>query len=189
MLELIRYLRANGFRTCIVTGGGPGVRARLQATRSMASRSSAWWAPASSPDTQAENGKPVAGGRDQPLHRQAAYAAFGNSEGDREMLEVDHGRAPASGSACWSCMTTSCARMPTGPARGLPDTKSGTFAPALADRAKQKGWVRDPHEQRLQQRVRAALKGEGLGGWGRRPCAVERRPFAWRTRILRASPA
>jgi hypothetical protein len=34
-----------------------------------------------------------------------------------------------------------CARMPTGPARGLPDTKSGTFAPALADRAKQKGWV------------------------------------------------
>ena len=52
------------------------------------------------------------------------------------------------------------------------------------------GLGRDPHEQRLQQRVRAALRGEGLRGGGvDGPCAVERRPPAWRTRILRASPA
>ncbi len=30
MLEVLQYLRANGYKTYIVTGGGPGVRARLR---------------------------------------------------------------------------------------------------------------------------------------------------------------
>jgi hypothetical protein len=70
---------------------------------------------------------------------QRPYAAFGNSADDQQMLEWtqagDGARLmmlvlhddPRRQSAC-------------GPARGLPDTKVGTFPDSLMAEAKQSGW-------------------------------------------------
>lgn len=44
MLEVMRYLRANGFKTYIVTGGGQDF-VRVYSERVTASRRSRWWAP------------------------------------------------------------------------------------------------------------------------------------------------
>ena len=44
MLEVMQYLRANGFKTYIVTGGGQDF-VRVYAERCTASRPSKWWAP------------------------------------------------------------------------------------------------------------------------------------------------
>ena len=51
MLEAMAYLRASGFRTYIVTGGGQDFVAGSTPATSTASRPSRWWAPPSSPNT------------------------------------------------------------------------------------------------------------------------------------------
>lgn len=68
------------------------------------------------------------------------YAAFGNSTGDRQMLEY----TAASDGARLAMLVLH--DDPTrgyayGPANGLPDTKVGAFPPTLNDEAKKKGWV------------------------------------------------
>ena len=68
------------------------------------------------------------------------HAAFGNSTGDRQMLEYTKA-ATVRGCRCWCCTTTRSGSMLTGPAQGLPDTKVGTFPQALYDEAKKQGWV------------------------------------------------
>ena len=68
------------------------------------------------------------------------HAAFGNSTGDRQMLEYTtagdgarliDARAPRRRQA----------RVRLRPGAGLPDTKVGTFTQALYDEAKKKGWT------------------------------------------------
>jgi hypothetical protein len=66
------------------------------------------------------------------------YAAFGNSTGDRQMLEWTS--AGAGAQLKMLVLHDDAAReYAYGPAQGLPDTRVGTFTPALYDEAKKKG--------------------------------------------------
>ena len=68
------------------------------------------------------------------------YAAFGNSDGDREMLEWT---GAGSGKRLMMLLLHDDAgrEYAYGPANGLPVTKVGTFSQALADEAKKDGWT------------------------------------------------
>jgi hypothetical protein len=68
------------------------------------------------------------------------HAAFGNSTGDRQMLEYTHA---GDGSRLAMIVLHDDAKREYayGPAQGLPDTKVGTFTQALYDEAKDKGWT------------------------------------------------
>ena len=101
MLELLAYLRANGFKTFIVSGGGIEFM-RVFADASMASRRSRSSAAAASLNFELRDGKPVlvklpeidfiddkAGkpvGIQMHIGRRP-IAAFGNSDGDLQMLQ------------------------------------------------------------------------------------------------------
>ncbi|MFL6824540.1 MAG: hypothetical protein ACJ8FA_18415 [Xanthobacteraceae bacterium] len=66
------------------------------------------------------------------------YAAFGNSTGDRQMLEWTGAGARLK----MLVLHDDAAReYAYGPAQGLPDSKVGTFTPALYDEAKSRGWT------------------------------------------------
>ena len=68
------------------------------------------------------------------------YAAFGNSTGDREMLEYT---GAGSGARLMMLVLHDDAQREYayGPASGLPDTKVGTFSQALMAEARKRGWV------------------------------------------------
>jgi hypothetical protein len=68
------------------------------------------------------------------------YAAFGNSTGDRQMLEYTGAGA---GARLMMLVLHDDAQREYayGPAQGLPDTKVGTFTQALHDEAMKKGWT------------------------------------------------
>jgi hypothetical protein len=68
------------------------------------------------------------------------YAAFGNSDGDREMLEYTGAGA---GARLMMLVLHDDAKREYayGPAQGLPGTKVGTFTQALYDEAKKDGWT------------------------------------------------
>ena len=67
-------------------------------------------------------------------------AAFGNSSGDRQMLEFTKA---GDGARLAMLVLHDDARREYayGPARGLPDSKVGTFPQALDDQAARQGWV------------------------------------------------
>ena len=67
------------------------------------------------------------------------YAAFGNSTGDRQMLEYT-GAGSGDRLAMLLLHDDATREYEYGPARGLPDTKVGTFTLALYDEAQKKGW-------------------------------------------------
>ena len=66
--------------------------------------------------------------------------AFGNSDGDREMLEYTQ-----SGSGARFMLLVlhddAAREYAYGPAKGLPDVKLGAFTQALFDQAKKDGWT------------------------------------------------
>ena len=66
--------------------------------------------------------------------------AFGNSTGDRQMLEYT---AAGDGARLMMLVLHDDAQREYayGPAQGLPDTKVGTFTQALYDEAKKNGWT------------------------------------------------
>ena len=68
------------------------------------------------------------------------YAAFGNSTGDRQMLEWT-GAGTGARLKMLLLHDDAAREYAYGPAQGLPDTKVGTFTQALYDEAKQKGWT------------------------------------------------
>jgi phosphoserine phosphatase len=154
MLELLEYLRANGFKTYIVSGGG------IEFMRPMSE--AVYGVPpeqviGSSIKTKYEmkDGKPVlmrlpkvhfiddkAGkpvGINQFIGRRPV-AAFGNSDGDRQMLEWT---GAGDGARLMMLVFHDDAEREYayGPANGLPDTKFGTFPQSLMDEAEKKGWV------------------------------------------------
>ena len=154
MLEVMDYLRSNGFRTYIVTGGGQEfVRAYSQDIYGIP--------PAqvigSSIVTKYEmkDGEPVLM-RDPKLFfndnndgkaiginlfiGERPQIAFGNTEGDKEMLEWT---TAGDGARLGLLVLHDDAEreFAYGPADGLPDTKVGTFSQALMDSAKQNGWT------------------------------------------------
>ncbi len=67
-------------------------------------------------------------------------AAFGNSVGDRQMLEYT---GAGDGARLMMLVLHDDAQREYayGPAKGLPDSKVGTFTPALYDEAKKDGWT------------------------------------------------
>jgi hypothetical protein len=68
------------------------------------------------------------------------YAAFGNSSGDRQMLEYT--RAGGGASLAMLVLHDDGQReYAYGPAQGLPDTKIGRFPQELYDDAKKNGWI------------------------------------------------
>ena len=68
------------------------------------------------------------------------YAAFGNSDGDRQMLEYT-GAGDGARLAMLVLHDDAEREYAYGPAQGLPDTKVGTFTQALYDEAQKKGWT------------------------------------------------
>jgi hypothetical protein len=68
------------------------------------------------------------------------YAAFGNSTGDRQMLEYTKA-GEGERLAMLLLHDDEKREYAYGPASGLPDTKVGTFTQALYDEAKKQGWV------------------------------------------------
>ncbi len=154
MLEVTNYLRANGFRIYIVTGGGQEfVRAYSQRIYGIPLRQII----GSSVLTKYEyhDGKPVLMREPKVFfiddHAGKAIginlfigkrpcAAFGNSTGDQQMME-------------WTQVGNSVKLMMLvlhddakreyayGPAQGLPNTKVGAFSQKLYDEAKAHGWV------------------------------------------------
>jgi hypothetical protein len=66
-------------------------------------------------------------------------AAFGNSTGDRQMLEYTQARGGAS-LMQFVLYDDAEREYAYGPAQGLPDTKVGIFTQALYDEAQAKGW-------------------------------------------------
>jgi hypothetical protein len=153
MLEVMDYLRANGFRTYIVTGGGQEfVRVYSQSVYGIPPEQVV----GSSIMTKYEyqDGKPVLmrepkvffndnfGGKAIGINLfigKRPYAAFGNSTGDQQMLEWTQ-----AGDGARLMMLVlhddPVREYAYGPAAGLPDSKVGTFTPALYDEAKSKGW-------------------------------------------------
>ncbi|MGE3874370.1 MAG: hypothetical protein AB7F74_15585 [Parvibaculaceae bacterium] len=75
-----------------------------------------------------------------PMIGRRPYAAFGNSDGDREMLEYT-----GAGSGTRLKMLVQhdddAQEYAYGPARGLPATKIGAFTQALFDEAKKNSWT------------------------------------------------
>ena len=153
MLELLAYLRANGFRNYIVTGGG------IEFVRQWAERIygvTPEQVIGSSIKTKFElrDGKPVLmrlphlnfnndkAGKPVTIHQhigRAPTAAFGNSVGDQQMLEYTLG----SGGARFGLLVLhddAAREYAYGPAQGLPTPQLGAFTPALYAQAMRAGW-------------------------------------------------
>jgi phosphoglycolate phosphatase-like HAD superfamily hydrolase len=155
MLEVMRYLRANEYRTYIVTGGGQDfVRVYAQKVYDIPPEQVVGTA-GGTKYGYGKDGKPFLtkepklllndndAGKPEGIHLMIGrrpYAAFGNSTGDREMLEW----TSAGGGARLKMLLLhddASREYAYGPAQGLPDTKVGAFPPALYDEAKKKGWT------------------------------------------------
>ncbi len=155
MLEVMRYLRDNGYRTYIVTGGGQDfVRAYAQQVYGIPPEQII----GSALDTQYQYNKDGQGilmrdpklllnnngaGKAEDIYLfigKHPKAAFGNTDGDRQMLEYT--QASRGASLEMLVLHDDAQReYAYGPAQGLPDTKVGTFPQALYDEAKAKGWT------------------------------------------------
>jgi phosphoserine phosphatase len=154
MLEVMALLRANGFRTYIVTGGGQEfVRAYAEGVYGVPPEQVIGSSIATKFETK--NGKPqltrlpkiffVDDGDGKAIGinlfiGKRPVAAFGNSDGDREMLEW----TGAGGGARLKMLVLhddQVREYAYGPANNLPDAKVGTFSAALAGEAKSRGWT------------------------------------------------
>jgi phosphoglycolate phosphatase-like HAD superfamily hydrolase len=155
MVELIRYLRANGYRTYIVTGGGQDfVRVFSQEVYGIPPEQVVGTA-AGVTYGYDQNGKPELtkdpkllindnnAGKPEAIHLMIGRrptAAFGNSTGDRQMIEYTKA---GDGERLGMLVLHDDAKREYayGPARGLPDTKVGTFPAALYEEATKGGWI------------------------------------------------
>jgi len=153
-LELLAYLRANGFQTFIVSGGGiefmrpwtekvygigpPQVVGSSIATEfKMLDGKSALVRLPKVNFIDDKAGKPV--GIGQHIG-QRPILAFGNSTGDREMLQyTTAGSGPRLGLLVYH--DDAVREYAYGPADGMPDSKVGTFPQSLMDEANRNGWI------------------------------------------------
>jgi phosphoglycolate phosphatase-like HAD superfamily hydrolase len=155
MLEVLHYMRANGFKTYIVTGGGQDfVRVYSEKTYGIPPEQVVGTAGGVSFGYD-KNGKPFLtkepklllndnnAGKPEGIHLMIGrrpVAAFGNSTGDRQMLEYT--KAGDGARLAMLLLHDDANReYAYGPATGLPDTKVGTFTQELFDEAKSKGWI------------------------------------------------
>ena len=155
MQEVLRYLRDNGYKTYIVTGGGQDfVRVYSEDTYGIPPEQVVGSALGTKYEYD-KNGKPFLikepklllndnnAGKPEGIHLMIGrrpHAAFGNSTGDRQMLEY----TKAGDGARLSMLVLhddAKREYAYGPAQGLPDTKVGAFPPALYDQAQKQGWT------------------------------------------------
>ena len=155
MLDVQQYLRDNGYKTYIVTGGGQDfVRVYAQRVYGIPPEQVVGSA-AGTKFSYDKNGKPFLtkepklllnddkAGKPEGIHLMIGrrpHAAFGNSDGDREMLEYT---GSGDGARLMMLVLHDDAQREYayGPARGLPDTKMGTFSQTLDAEAKKNGWT------------------------------------------------
>jgi hypothetical protein len=155
MQEVLQYLRASGFTTYIATGGGQDfVRVYAEKVYGTPPQQVVGTAGDIKYDYD-KDGKPVLfkepklllyndkAGKPEGIHLMIGrrpVAAFGNSTGDREMLEYTH----AGNGARLSMLVLhddAVREYAYGPAQGLPESRTGTFPQSLYDEAKKDGWI------------------------------------------------
>ena len=155
MQEVLSFFRANGYKTFIVTGGGQDfVRVYSQRVYGIPPEQVVGSAVGTKYGYD-KNGKPFLtkepklllndnnAGKPEGIHLEIGrrpHAAFGNSTGDRQMLEYT--KAGDGARLSMIVLHDDAKReYAYGPARGLPDTKVGTFTQALYDEAMKDGWL------------------------------------------------
>jgi len=155
MLEVLKHMRSSGYKTYIVTGGGQDfVRTYAERVYGIPPEQVVGTAGGTSFGYD-KSGKPFLtkdpklllndnnAGKPEGIHLMIGrqpYAAFGNSIGDRQMLEYTKA---GSGERLAMLLLHDDAQREYayGPAQGLPDTKVGTFTQALHNEAKSNGWI------------------------------------------------
>ena len=155
MLEVLRHLRANGYKTYIVTGGGQDfVRTYAEQVYGIPPEQVVGTAGGTTFGYD-KDGRPTLtkeprlllndnnAGKPEAIHLMIGRrpcAAFGNSTGDRQMLEYTR-----AGDGLRLAMLVlhddERREYAYGPAQGLPETRVGTFTQALYDEAKSRGWT------------------------------------------------
>jgi phosphoglycolate phosphatase-like HAD superfamily hydrolase len=155
MVEVLRYLRDNAYKTYIVTGGGQDfVRVYAEKVYGIPPEQVVGTA-GGTKFGYAKDGMPFLtkdaklllndnnAGKPEGIHLMIGrrpLAAFGNSTGDRQMLEWTG--AGAGARLKMLVLHDDAAReYAYGPAQGLPDSKVGTFTQALYDEAEKDGWT------------------------------------------------
>ena len=155
MQEVMRYLRANGYKTYIVTGGGQDfVRVYAEQTYGIPPEGVVGTAVGTKYGYD-KSGQPFLtkepklllndnnAGKPEGIHLvigRRPFAAFGNSTGDRQMLEYI--KAGDGARLAMLVLHDDADReYAYGPAQGLPDSKVGTFTQALYDEATKNGWT------------------------------------------------
>jgi phosphoglycolate phosphatase-like HAD superfamily hydrolase len=155
MLEVLQYLRANGYKTYIVTGGGQDfVRAYAEQVYGIPPEQVIGTAGATKYVYDRDN-RPMLikepklllndndAGKPEGIHfaiGRRPYAAFGNSTGDQQMLEYTQA---GDGARLMMLVLHDDAdrEYAYGPANGLPHTKVGTFTQSLFDEGQKDGWI------------------------------------------------
>jgi phosphoglycolate phosphatase-like HAD superfamily hydrolase len=155
MQEVLKYLRASGFKTYIVTGGGQDfVRTYADSVYGIPPEQVVGTAGGTQYGYD-KDGTPVLtkvprlvlndnnGGKAEGIHLMIGrrpYAAFGNTAGDQQMLEYT---GAGDGARLMMLVLHDDAKREYayGPAAGMPATKVGAFSQKLYDEAKAKGWT------------------------------------------------
>jgi phosphoglycolate phosphatase-like HAD superfamily hydrolase len=155
MLEVLQYLRANEFKTFIVTGGGQDfVRFYSQRVYGIPPEQVVGSGLATKYGYD-KDGRPILMrepklllndndvGKPEGIYQMIGRrprAAFGNSTGDQQMLEYT---GAGDGARLMMLVFHDDAQREYayGPAQGLPETKVGTLTQALYDEAKKDGWT------------------------------------------------
>ena len=155
MQEVLKYLRANGYKTYICTGGGQDfVRVYAEQTYGIPPEQVVGTMGGTKYGYDKE-GKPFLtkepklllndnnAGKPEGIHLMIGrrpHAAFGNSPGDQQMLEYT--KAGDGARLAMLVLHDDAKReYAYGPAQGLPDTKVGAFTQALYDEAQKDGWT------------------------------------------------
>jgi phosphoglycolate phosphatase-like HAD superfamily hydrolase len=155
MQEVLKYLRANGYKTYIVTGGGQDfVRVYSEAVYGIPPEQVIGTA-GGTKYGYATDGKPFLtkepklllndnnAGKPEGIHLMIGrrpLMSVGNSTGDQQMLEY----TKAGDGARLSMLVLhddAKREYAYGPAKGLPATKVGAFTQALYDEATKQGWT------------------------------------------------
>jgi hypothetical protein len=153
-IELLKYLRANGFKTYIVTGGGQDF-VRVYSERVYGIPPEQVIGSIGGVSYQYDkDGRPVLikepklllnddnAGKPEGIHIEIGrrpHLAFGNSIGDRQMCEYT--KAGDGARLAMLVLHDDGEReYAYGPAQGLPETKIGRFPPELYDEATKDGW-------------------------------------------------
>lgn len=155
MLEVMKYLRSNDFKTYIVTGGGQDfVRVYAEQVYGIPPEQVVGTM-GGTKYGYAKDGRPILtkepnlllndnnAGKPEGIHLMIGrrpYAAFGNSPGDQQMLEYT-GTGDGARLMMLVLHDDATREYAYGPAQGLPNTKVGTFTEQLYEEAKKNGWT------------------------------------------------